>query len=1135
VAAGGRGGVVDVTTYGATPGSGDSTAAIQAAVNAACAMTGPYTGPPPVYLPPGQYFTSQPITAQCKGFEMFGACREGSVLVPGFGGPAFAASPPDTAIPLGPALVGTGSAAITSVASWYLNLRDIPAVELDGLTAFTAEAYFEQTAPYEPGFAGIVGSLGGLDSETLMPSSNAFSLGVSIQTLTAALTVGGTRYAVTGTTVPLNTVQHAAITYDGTMIRLFQNGALVASQAATGRVAQTFNEVVAIGPVMYSFEASAEDAALPGSIDSVRLSDVARYTAPFTPAGAKLADDASTLALVNWDGQANGLTLAYSRGSPFWLPMRSTIDAAGDALDFGGGPTLHDFSVQGGMGFFSWLMIGSSLHDLACNGCDYGFAALGNNYLGWYSDLVATAGTSRGRTGLSVEVGNGNVFRNVSLTGQVVPFVLDGAAEDLVEGLSITAGPSTVYGALLISTSTVIDGITLDASGAASAYRGGIGALTPWAKLEVERGTIGNAPGGIPIVLDGPPGSGAAGVLVQETSFTGTASAPEVIHLAGVTAYPDVVLGATKDSATPWSDDPSLVTLPTDPATLPLLAAIPPFTAAPPPVQGTIAADLVFDITAYGATPTANDNATSVQAAVNAACQTPGGVVYVPPGYFNVGSPIAVTCDGLAVYGAGELSAAFSSAGATPAFTVYPASMTGLDVAPSLFGAGDAMQTDGASYWIELTDSTASNVAGLGAFTVEAQLQLASASPGYAGIVQSYGCLGSGAGGLPGCTSAFSLATEDGVLTASLTSATATVTLSGPAMPSGGVHHVALSWDGATARLFLDGALEASEPLTSTLAQGPAEDVTIGPRTVGFDAAASDAAVDGVIDTVRLSGVARYTAAFTAPTTRLAADDQTLVMMDFEAESGIATKGWTSTEGPSFFPVRRTAEPDGTPEATVRGFTLRGMTLSGRMGVFGMYAVGATFEEVYCGGIVLDGSSAGSVFSSVDVLSSTRYGIATVGGDGNLYVDVNSSYPSLPFVAAGGAGQVFHELFVTPDSSYSLYGLVLAGASGTLQGLYFDTEGASDVFYGDVVITDPPGPVQITKGEIDLWSTGGVPITIENGQGLLVMGTSFGQSESAPELVHVIAPTAGTNEAVGVTFATGATLSDDPTFVSVGN
>src|SRR5208283_3455380 len=97
------------------------------------------------------------------------------------------------------------------------------------------------------------------------------------------------------------------------------------------------------------------------------------------------------------------------------------------------------------------------------------------------------------------------------------------------------------------------------------------------------------------------------------------------------------------------------------------------------------------------------------------------------------------------------------------------------------------------------------------------------AASGYGGIVQSRGCLGTTAP-MPGCTSAFALATSAGALTAALTTTGGSVTLQGPTLSTGAVHHVALSYDGATARLFLDGAVVASGAASGSLLQAYPED-----------------------------------------------------------------------------------------------------------------------------------------------------------------------------------------------------------------------------------------------------------------------------------------------------------------------
>ncbi len=1131
----GRGGVFDVTTYGARADGSDAYTGIQAAVDAACAKA---TNRPPVFLPIGRFAISRPLLISCNGLELYGACRSGSVLVPQFAGPAVLLNPPGDVIKLklGPALVGTGQSMDTEAGHFFVNLRDIPTVELDGLTAFTAEAFVKQTAPYAPGWAGIVGGPNGCQAGAMVvPCGSAFRLGVAIQNLGAYLTVGGTPYALNGPALALNVVHHVALTYDSAMIRLFLDGAIVASKTASGPVKQSPFEDVTIGPSYYPLETSIVNGALPGFIDSVRLSNVARYTSPFPVPTAKLASDANTLALTNFDAQFPGLTRAINKDGPFWLPIRRDRDAAGNSLAFSGDVTLHNFTVAGGMGIFGWLATVTRIYQVDCLGCDYGFAMMGNNYLGQFDDVTATAAPGRARFGIYTHTANGNGWHNVRLSGQTLPLVKAGGAEQIHTNLTITAGPSTVYAATLLESDDAFNGLTIDATGAGPAWRGAIAVLQPWAKLLLQRGTIGNAGNGIPITVDG-----MAGVLVEGTSFTGTQGAAQIIHVATATAQPNIVIAATKDSNVPWSDDANLLSpAGPDPAVLPNPATLPTTTPGPSVVLGGVPESQIIDVTTYGAKSDGSDSSSAIQAAIDAGCaRAPGSVVFFPVGEFWLRQPALVHCNGLTLEGAARGVSTIRAFGRSPALILNPPGMTGVDLAPALVGSGNAMKANGTSMWLELRDTPFAELDGVPTFTAEAFINLTAASKGYGGIVQSHGCLGTGPS-LPGCTSAFALGTSNQSLTGSISVGATSYALQGPAISLGAVHHVALSYDGVAIRLFLDGAVVAMQMASGALTQGQYEDVTLGPRTLGFDGAVDAPAMAGVIDSVRLSSTGRYNATFAPPAAKLTIDAGTLLAVNFDDNRAGATHALGRGGESLWLPVRRTAEPDGAAEPSLTGITLRSLAVGASGGVFGMNVVGGRyvdFSSVYADqSLVLDGKSGGSTFDGLMLLAGGRgrLGLVTVNGDGSVYHNVRINYAKIPLAVYGGSGQEFTHIFLTPDPATSVYGAYFLNAGVTIEGLYFDNEGLMPLAKGDIVAAGLLTPFTLLKGEIDV-SPGTIPITIDGGKGIVLAGTSFGFSSKSPELVHVSAPTAGPRIAIGITADSAARLSDDPGFVSIG-
>lgn len=101
--------------------------------------------------------------------------------------------------------------------------------------------------------------------------------------------------------VALNANHDAALTFDGGAARLFLDGALVETEASAPPEAPSPDVPLLIGRNSESVAASDTPYPFQGVIDSVRLSDVARYTLPYVPAAAPFVDDAHTVVLERFD------------------------------------------------------------------------------------------------------------------------------------------------------------------------------------------------------------------------------------------------------------------------------------------------------------------------------------------------------------------------------------------------------------------------------------------------------------------------------------------------------------------------------------------------------------------------------------------------------------------------------------------------------------------------------------------------------------------------------------------------------------------------------------------------------------------------------------------------------------------
>jgi hypothetical protein len=84
-------------------------------------------------------------------------------------------------------------------------------------------------------------------------------------------------------------------------------------------------------------------------------------------------------------------------------------------------------------------------------------------------------------------------------------------------------------------------------------------------------------------------------------------------------------------------------------------------------------------------------------------------------------------------------------------------------------------------------------------------------------------------------------------------------------------------------RLFLNGVLKSSVGVSGPIRQKAAEDFTLGPKVMGFmESTFDNPMTKGWVDSIRFSSTARYTANFTAPTTKLPNDGNTMFLLNFD-------------------------------------------------------------------------------------------------------------------------------------------------------------------------------------------------------------------------------------------------------------
>jgi glucose/arabinose dehydrogenase len=135
---------------------------------------------------------------------------------------------------------------------------------------------------------------------------------------------GGWFLQCSGVTADINVWHHVAVTRDASnTARMFIDGVLKATTTNTP-AATTTNGFFGIGEA-----GDAVTEFFPGRLDEIRISNIARYTASFTPQTTNFANDANTIALCHMDeGTGQVLTDASGNGRDGFLGTASTAESS---------------------------------------------------------------------------------------------------------------------------------------------------------------------------------------------------------------------------------------------------------------------------------------------------------------------------------------------------------------------------------------------------------------------------------------------------------------------------------------------------------------------------------------------------------------------------------------------------------------------------------------------------------------------------------------------------------------------------------------------------------------------------------------------------------------------------------------
>ena len=602
----------------------DDTAAIQAAVSAACAAAGAHK--PEVYLPatPGGlcYKTSAPILLNCSlkfnggGWQQTAICQNylgptiiaqgaetgwkpplassvtapwtashsysqykevldsnGNVEVATTGGtsgsgphPPWPNTPGNTVTDGGVtwtlAMIGTqlasGSGSALDAVSpemWpgagfssnnaTLELGNPGNLEstLNGLSHFTVEFYFDQMS-HTDGYYLLSYNTGA----PKLSSTNALEIfensGASgscpIRCLFAQVDIGGSSIGlfptIAAAQIPIGPV-HIAITYDGSNVRLFLGGALLKTVAASGNwTIPPYSSFMTASnnPGIYPGMQGSQNTA-PAYYDSLRISNIARYTSAFTPPTAKFTNDSNTVALFNWP--SSGVPIGTTEGQIGSINTFIPIETSDGGADLN---PLYIGNMQlGDNGIYANWMLNSTIENIMINGAGRTCIHLHDND---YQDtirrvmcvVVPYAKTNVGF--LFMNQSNNNLYEHLQCDGQYTCIEqASGSGHYVMPDFSDRG--YAIYPLAFMQAQAVVDSPELDIEDTAANQLASVYSNGGYAPVVINGGqlTLGSSGaaylainGGAPFIVAGTLFSG--GSPAELLNVIGNPSAPVIMH-----------------------------------------------------------------------------------------------------------------------------------------------------------------------------------------------------------------------------------------------------------------------------------------------------------------------------------------------------------------------------------------------------------------------------------------------------------------------------------------------------------------------------------------------------------------------------------------------------------------------------
>jgi hypothetical protein len=332
-------------------------------------------------------------------------------------------------------------------------------------------------------------------------------------------------------------------------------------------------------------------------------------------------------------------------------------------------------------------------------------------------------------------------------------------------------------------------------------------------------------------------------------------------------------------------------------------------------------------------------------------------------------------------------------------------------------------------------------------------------------------------------------------------------------------HHVAMTYDGSTVRVYVDGVLKGSQAGTGTVTSSLYQHCVVGAMPQKWpNLTMNTGSAKGSIDSVRISKTARYTSDFTPPTAKFSYDANTIVLHNFDNEQANGLSQFYVNSGGSqakaWSPVRRPNNQGSGQNLTLRDMHFSGQSQGGAA-IHLVSHVNSIMQRLSVDECAvayqLESNSYGGRFE--DVFASASDGLAAiiVGAASAAGSVKNLNVVGYRHVTAGVPIDVKDALIQPNTTSINSF-MMLADAQGapatsdsvaTLENINIDDEGAANGTYVSSVHAQSMTLLVLRGGNIDIGGggNGAVPILADHCLTISCFGVAFGGGSLTPGIV----------------------------------